>query len=376
MTATILGLGTATPPRSIRQDDAARLAQRLVPPTSGADPDAAARTLAALYRRSGIQTRASVLLDAPTPGADDALPEQTFFPPAAAPTDRGPGTAARMARYAAEAPLLAERAARAALTESGLAPANVTHLVTASCTGFSAPGLDASLIAALGLRPTTLRTHVGFMGCHGAINALRVAKAFSDADPAARVLVACVELCSLHFHYTAEPDRMVANALFADGAAAAVVSGSAPASSAPRPRVSASSSCLIPDSADAMTWSIGDHGFEMTLSPRVPDLIARHLAPWLRAWLDSQGLALTDVGAWAIHPGGPRVISAVVDALGLPPTAAAPSRDVLAHHGNMSSPTVLFIVDHLRRAAAPNPLPPTALLAFGPGLVAEAALLT
>src|SRR5262249_24576482 len=154
-----------------------------------------------------------------------------------------------------------------ALAHSGLAARQLTHLVTVSCTGFFAAGVDRVLIHDLGLAPTVQRTHVGYMGCHGAINGLRVARAFAG-EPDARVLLCAVELCSLHYHYGWNPQKMVANALFADGAAAVV---GAPAGAAPAGawQVTAAGSCLLPDSADAMRWTVGDHGFGMTLSKRV-----------------------------------------------------------------------------------------------------------
>src|SRR5204863_2325951 len=125
--------------------------------------------------------------------------------------DRGPTTGKRMERYCREALPLATEACKKALAEAGLTPSEITHLVTVSCTGFAAPGVDVGLIKGLGLRPTTERTHVGFMGCHGALNGLRVARGYADADPAACVLVCAVELCSLHYHYGWNPKRMVAN---------------------------------------------------------------------------------------------------------------------------------------------------------------------
>ncbi len=121
-----------------------------------------------------------------------------------------------------------------------------------------------------------------------------------------------------------------------------------------------------------MSWKIGDHGFAMTLSKQVPNLIARHLKPWLTQWLAQNGLRVEDVGSWAIHPGGPRVLVAVEESLGLRPEQTAASRAVFADCGNMSSPTVLFIIDRLRRADAPRPC---VAIGFGPGLVAEAALI-
>ncbi len=276
-----------------------------------------------------------------------------------------------MRHYAELAPPLAVQAAAAALGPSGVRAGDLTHLVTVSCTGFVAPGVDVALIRSLGLPPTVQRTHIGFMGCHGALNGLRVARAFAAAEPDARVLLCAVELCTLHYHYGWDAQKVIANALFADGAAAVV---GVPAGAAPPGawRVEATGSCLVPDSADAMSWTVGDHGFEMTLARQVPRLIAVHLRPWLEAWLARHGAALDAVGSWAVHPGGPRILDAVEEGLGLPRAALEPSRAVLRDHGNMSSPTVLFILDRLRAARAPRPC---VALGFGPGLVAEAALL-
>jgi predicted naringenin-chalcone synthase len=322
-----------------------------------------ARLLGTLYRQSGIDRRHLIYSEDQVWGI---LAEEE------AAGERGPGTRVRMRWYAREAPPLALRAARAALGEAGWPPDAVTHLVTVSCTGFGAPGVDVALMTGLGLRPTTVRTHVGFMGCHGAINGLRAAQAYGEADPAARVLVCAVELCSLHFFFGWDPKRLVANALFADGAAAAVGQGDTDPSLPPGGwRLRATGSCLFPDTAQAMTWDIGDHGFEMTLSTKVPGLIAANLRPWLEEWLGGLGLRLADVASWCVHPGGPRVLVSVEEALGVTPAATAASREVLAGHGNMSSPTVLFILDRLRRRDAPRPC---VSLGFGPGLVAEAAL--
>jgi predicted naringenin-chalcone synthase len=358
----ILGLGTATPAHAIEQSAAAEIAVSICAPTAEQ-----ARLVPILYRRSTIHRRASVLLQN---GRPDGRLTQSFFPIAGSASERGPGTAARLDRYAAEAPRLAESAAAAALDAGAIDAAQITHLITVSCTGFSAPGIDAALISRLHLPATVQRTHIGFMGCHGAINGLRVAHAFATADPAARILLSAVELCSLHFQYTTDPEKTVANALFADGAAAAVVGPPPRLRSAPR--IAATGSCLIPGSLDAMTWRIGDHGFEMTLSPRVPSLLESHLLPWLTRWLASHDLEPGDIRSYAIHPGGPRVLSTVGQCLGLPETALEASRSILAEHGNMSSPTVLFIFERLLAQGAPLPC---LCLAFGPGLVAEAALI-
>ena len=366
MTLAILGIGTALPPTETTQEEAFRIARALVRPTAEQ-----ATWLPAMYRGAGVSARRTVMAaDVVRDALDGTRHTGSPFLPTGDPGDRGPTTAERMRYYAALAPPLAVQAADGALRPSGVGAADVTHLVTVSCTGFVAPGLDLALIGGLGLRPTVERTHVGYMGCHGALNGLRVARAFAAAEPAARVLLCAVELCTLHYHYNWDPQKLIANALFADGAAALV---GAPAAAAPAGawRAEASASCLVPDSADAMTWTIGDHGFEMTLARQVPRLIAVHLRPWLEAWLARQGMALSEVGSWAVHPGGPRIVDAVEEGLGLPRGATDVSRAVLADHGNMSSPTLLFILERLRAARAPRPC---VALGFGPGLTAEAAL--
>ncbi|MBX9736401.1 MAG: hypothetical protein K2X32_05695, partial [Phycisphaerales bacterium] len=197
-----------------------------------------------------------------------------------------------------------------------------------------------------------------------------------------RILLVCVELCSLHFQAGDRADQIVANALFADGAAACVISGS------PEARgdcVRAVGGCVFPDSAGAMAWRIGDQGFEMTLGESVPRLIEERLKEWLSGWLDSTGRsldALVHQGRWAVHPGGPRILDAVQRTLGLSDDAMRASRAILREYGNMSSPTVLFILERLRQASGgvagtsvADDASGTVLLAFGPGLSVEAALL-
>jgi predicted naringenin-chalcone synthase len=358
MSFVILGLGTALPESSVTQERAAELTSRY----SGHGAEQS-RRLAVLYRRTGIRKRHIVLLDrADLPSIEEG--------------QGGPSTRWRMRRYDEQVRPLACQAARRAIAAAGVVPTAISHLVTVSCTGFAAPGFDVALIEDLELRPTVERTHVGFMGCHGALNGLRVARALTGSDPAAHVLLCAAELCSLHFQYGWDSDQAVANALFADGAAALVGASEPAGMPGPDPalwRVAASGSCLVPGTTDAMTWRIGDHGFEMTLSPHVSQLIATHLRPWLVGWLDRQGIALNDVASWAIHPGGPRVVDAAQEALALDRSATTESREVLASYGNVSSPTVLLILERLQHAGAARPC---VALAFGPGLTIEATLFT
>jgi predicted naringenin-chalcone synthase len=197
-----------------------------------------------------------------------------------------------------------------------------------------------------------------------------VARAFAGADPHAPVLLCAFELCSLHYHYGWDPGKVVANAIFADGAAA-LVGAASTVGPANAWQVTATGSRLFPDTANAMTWTVGDHGFVMSLSKKVPGLIQAHLRPWLVDWLGQHDLTVEDVASWAVHPGGPRILAAVEESLGLSRRQTEAAHAVFADYGNMSSPTVLFIVDRLRACQAPRPC---VALGFGPGLTAEVAL--
>ncbi len=350
--AGLASIGVATPSGALDVEAALRMAQRM---TCADERRSAA--LARLYRQCGVETRRIAFLD------------DTDRPPLYGGADRGghnPTTGQRMARYLGYALPLGERAAHDALSGAGVGAHQITHLVTVSCTGFAAPGLDLALLERLALPRDTQRVHVGYMGCHGAVNGLRVAAALARAEPSARVLLCCVEVCSLHFQFDKRQGSAVANALFGDGAAACIVHGDAGAGG---PQVVTTRSLRLPDSSDAMTWIIGDHGFEMSLSPRVPELIRAGVREWVASWAPG---GIDAVRGWAIHPGGPRVIEAVGGALGLSDDQAAASRGVLRRLGNMSSPTLLFILRDLLRE---EPRGAIVGLAFGPGLSAEGVLI-
>ena len=345
----LLALTTATPPRKLPRSEWLTIARRLSP----ARVDS--RVLERLADRSGIDARACACL-APPFG-------ESFYP--ADDGSGGPTTARRMDLWWAGVRDMGERAARAALAESGCAPGSITHVVTASCTGFRAPGLEMHLIECLGLPASARRTNIGFQGCHAAVNALAAAHSIVRAEPAARVLVCCAEVSTAHFHYSDRLDRLIANTLFADGCAACVVGMSADAT---QPAILATHSRLFPATAGEMGWLVGDHGFEMMLGARVPELLEQAVGPWVDGALAGHGLSRDAVGGWAIHPGGPRVIDAVLASLGLPPGAGHHSREVLRRHGNMSSATLPFIVRDLFDAGMPRPW---VGMAFGPGLAGE-----
>jgi predicted naringenin-chalcone synthase len=365
MPLALIGLGTAVPSGRLGQDEALAIAAKLCCHTQEQTT-----WLPAMYGGTGIQHRhlcvgREVVQDILNNTAYSGSP----FLPKNCPKDRGPTTQQRMAVYDRVAPELGLKAAAQALAESGKLPNEITHLVTVSCTGFAAPGFDTAIIRDLELSPDIHRTHVGFMGCHGALNGLRVANAFAGSDPKACVLVCSVELCSLHYHYGWDPPKVVANALFADGAAA-VVGVADPGGKQPW-RLVANGSHLIPEAAEAMTWTIGDHGFAMTLSKKIPEMIGTHLKPWLVGWLKRQGYELGDIQSWAVHPGGPKILDSVAGSLGINDRAFWASREILAEYGNMSSATGLFILNRLRERNATGPC---VALGFGPGLNIEVAL--
>lgn len=368
----IVGTGTALPEFDIDQSTAAAFAQHL-----GLSQRYNA-ALSKLYAASGVRRRGSVLLESTANNVDAAAVPQSFYQAAVNAADRGPGTAARMIAYEKFAPSLAAAAAQRALNDAAIDAHNIAELVTVSCSGFAAPGVDIRLFDLLGLQPTTRRTHVGFMGCHGAINGLRAAAALQHQSRRPVLLVA-VELCSLHQQFSDHPQQLVANSLFADGSAAVVLDTATADERVSRDsgrqwRHVDSYSRVIPQTADLMSWTIGDNGFEMTLSPAVPHLIEEGLRSWIDSWLADRGLNADAIDHWLVHPGGPRILDACRDALELDDDALADSRHVLGEHGNMSSPTVLFLLQRLIARRQEKQGQWAMMLAFGPGLAVEACL--
>ena len=324
MTMLITGMGTAVPAGSVTQTLAYDVTHQLC-----CDSDEHRRVMQMIYQGAGVNERGTVLLQ-----EHNGIPSTSdgFFWPRSDEDDRGPTTHARMEKYEEHSLTLALESCESALAHADQDVSEITHLVTVSCSGFYAPGFDIGLIQKLGLSPDTARTHVGFMGCHGSFNALRVAKGFIEADPKAVVLVCSVELCSLHHHYGWSTDKVIANALFADGSAA-VVCRSAPKDQAPiqsKFKLIRNGSHLLEGTTGAMSWRIGDLGFEMTLSQKVPALIEKNLGPWMTGFLAKEGLTIQDVRGWAIHPGGPRILDACLAALSLSSEDVAPAREILA----------------------------------------------
>ena len=342
MPAYLSAIGTAVPRHDIHHAFIGWAKRRV-------DPRHAA-LFGRMASRAGIAHRWSVLSDEPGSPVEPG----GFY------ADSAPGTAARMAIYAEEAPRLAMAAiddlrGRADLT-------GLTHLVVASCTGFVAPGLDQIIAARLGL-PTVERTLIGFMGCYAAIVALRTARHIVRSEPEARVLVVTVELSTLHLQETDAIEPLLALLQFGDGAAAALVTATPAVTELGRPFA-----VTLPDSAALIRWTITDTGFAMHLDGAVPGQIALALRdPALRSALTG-GATPADL-VWAVHAGGRSILDAVEGALELPATALAASRAVLEAYGNMSSATLMFVLARL--LAAPPAAGEGVALAFGPGLAAE-----
>lgn len=354
MTATVARInriGTANPPFPVHDAFVNFVAGGLVDERSR-------RLFERMATRSGIAQRYSFLK--PVMLEDGTITDAEGFYG----TGAWPCTGERMRRYERDAP----RLAMAAIAALGIDPAAaaITHLIVASCTGFMAPGLDQVIIAEAGLDPAVERTVVGFMGCYAAVSSLRLAHHIVRSDPAARVLVVTLELCTIHFQRSDDLASLLAMLLFGDGAAAALVTAD-PGGIALRDFRAAT----IPGTADAITWKIRDQGFDMHLGGEVPARIADALADETKRNDDRgllRGTAPADFTHWAIHAGGRTILDAVEQGLGLPGDALATSRGVLHDHGNMSSATLMFI---LARMLAGGVEGPGLAMAFGPGMAAE-----
>ncbi len=331
--ARINAIATALPPRDVeeyyRQWARARIA----------DPRLA-RLYDRMAARGGIEHRWSVLSD------------ESFY---TAPDS--PSTAQRLHIYAQTAPQLALQAVRG-LGELG----RISHIVVASCTGFTAPGIDQILVSELGLGVEVERVFIGFMGCYAGVTALRTARHIARSDPAARILVVAVELCTLHLQHDNELEPLLAMGQFGDGAAAALVT-----SQEPGLELGEAISATLADSADLITWTITDTGFVMELSGEVPHRITAALGNPATAARIAGKQPLAAIDAWAVHPGGRSILDAVEHGLGLPPSALADSRAVLHDCGNVSSATVLFVLERIMAQRPANGI----ALAFGPGLAME-----
>jgi predicted naringenin-chalcone synthase len=247
-------------------------------------------------------------------------------------------------------------------------PEQITHLITVSCTGLSAPGLDLHLVKALSMKPTVFRTSINFMGCYAAIHGLKIAKMICDSTPNANVVLVCTELCTIHFQQSYSPDNAASSLLFADGSAALLVSNCMHTSEALS--LDGFYSYIAEKGAPDMAWQLSSNGFLMTLSGYIPQLIGEDISALVNNALDHHRISKNDISHWCIHPGGKRILDVIGQKLQLTETDLSYSRDVLSRFGNMSSPTVLFVLKEMmyQKGAGPKRI---LGMAFGPGLTME-----
>ena len=359
--AYITSIGTANPGSGIPQEKIADFM------TKGLDLDDKGNDrLRVLYRATGIKQRFSVIPDYGLNGQP-----YSFYPKTVG-LEPFPNTKLRMERFKSFALDLATDAVYQCCTNEELN--GITHLITVSCTGMYAPGLDIELVEKLNLKTSVERTAINFMGCYAAFNALKIAEKIVSTDQAAQVLVVCVELCSLHFQKNQGEETLLANSLFGDGAAAIMVK-SMPGKDY-QLKLKKFYCDLEPAGKEEMSWSIGEFGFEMRLSDKVPEVIDNTISTLTSNLLAEIEMKTADIDYFAIHPGGKKILQVIERRLGIPRHKNEFAHHVLKNYGNMSSPTILFVLKEiLSRADLDSTEKKILSFAFGPGLTMESMLL-
>jgi len=367
MSSCISAIGTANPKHRIKQSSILEFMTRAF----GLDQNNALR-LKKIYDHSGIDYRYSVIPDF----GEENFDNHKFFAKNAT-LEPFPCTQLRLKLYQHSAAEIATEAAQNCLQLlPELSPSHITHLITVSCTGMHAPGIDIELVEKLGLNRNIERTCINFMGCYGAINALKVADYICRATDDATVLVVCIELCTLHFQKENTLDNWVANSLFSDGAAAVIIEKSHqtgnPGSSL---KLKTFYSEFVPEAHQEMGWYVGNMGFEMKLTSKVSKMIRNHIAPISDKLLKKAELSLQDIGSFAVHPGGKKILEASETALGIPEKANLFAYDTLRDYGNMSSATVLYVLKKTMEDSRATQGENIMSFAFGPGLTVESLIL-
>ncbi len=352
----IIHIGTALPHYKHRQDDILHFMQRVY-----ANDAVEERKMKFLYHQSGIQNRYSVIGDYNRPVKD------WKFYPRSENLEPFPTLEQRMALYTKYAAPLSVDAIRNC-TEQVLPAKQITHLITVSCTGMSAPGLDLQIIDLMDLPNTIYRTSINFMGCYAAIHALKIADAICKNDTAAKVMIVCTELCTLHFQKEATIDNITSGMLFADGAAAALVTHD----QYPLPGLELQHfyAEIMPKGKKDMAWELSSSGFLMTLSGYIPELIEEDFEQLIARALQSAGIRKEQIKGWCIHPGGKRIVEAIKKCLHLKAEDLAISSRILEEFGNMSSPTILFVLQQMMQKKQGKHQKILGA-AFGPGLTME-----
>lgn len=358
----VTAIGYANPPYRFRQSEIADFMIRAMQLN-----DQESRKLRTIFQASGIDYRHSVIADYGRRDSFQFYPNTSDFEPF-------PSTSKRLhvfQQHALELSLAAVENMLKKVPDFDLS--TVTHVINVSCTGLYAPGLDIEIVRRLRLSPGVQRTGINFMGCYAAFNALKVADAFCAQNSNAVVLIVCTELCSLHFQKVATDDNLISNALFSDGSAAVLVQAKAPSGISLNPV--AFRSALIEAEDDDMAWAIGDLGFQMRLSSYVPSLIKGGIASLVSSVLENTGKNIAGIRLFAIHPGGKKILESIEQELGITPDMNEAAYYILRNFGNMSSPTVLFVLDRVMQGLSTADKGEGLLsFAFGPGLTLESIL--
>lgn len=351
----IISIGTAVPAHCHRQADILQFMQAVYAPG-----EVERRKLRFLYQHCGIDQRYSVIADYSLPATD-----WTFYPQTEN-LEPFPGLEQRMDLFNKYAPALSVDAIRQCL-EGVLHHNDITHLITVTCTGLSAPGLDLQVMELMDLPKNIIRTSVNFMGCYAAIHALKLADAFCRADSDSKVLIVCTELCTLHFQREGTVDNIASSLLFADGSAAVLMTGNDHAAAGLE--LIDFYSEVLPGGKKDMAWELSSTGFLMTLSGYVPELIEGDFGAVIDRCLQRKGLGKEAIGQWCIHPGGKRILEAITRSAGVTAEQLGAAYNVLQQYGNMSSATILFVLHQLmqQREAGKRVFG----AAFGPGLTVE-----
>jgi predicted naringenin-chalcone synthase len=282
-----------------------------------------------------------------------------------------PSTKERMQIFDQKAIEISTEVSNDALQKANVSPKDITHIISTTCTGLSAPGLELQLTQALGLNHNVVKYGINFMGCYAAFHALRLADTIMKSAPESKVLIVCTELCSLHYRLDDSDDNLLSTYLFSDGCAAAIVSNDTSSSSSFN--VVDTHSVLIPEGKEDMAWNVGNHGFEMVLHKNIPMYLKQNLASVYQSFLTKNQIDSHQVTKFAIHPGGKNILKAFESAIQIESHDIAESYEVLSNYGNMSSATVLFVLEKMLYDASKDAYVYTA--AFGPGLTVEGALL-
>ncbi len=355
-------IGTAIPNYQLSQDEAATFMTDALQMEGRAK-----KKLKYLYKQTGITSRASVIEDY---GKD--VEEFEFFPKNNTLSPM-PTVGERMRLYEKYALGLCVKAIENTVPP-GFNFKAITHLITVSCTGMYAPGIDVELVVKLGMNTSVKRTAINFMGCYGAFNAIKTAQQICASEPEAKVLIVAVELCTIHFQGNETEDSLLTNALFADGAAALIVSNEN--TEGPNFSLENFYSDLVYQGKDEMVWKINDFGFEMKLTALVPEYIKSGIKELTENLLNYLSLEVDDINYFAIHPGGKRILQVIEEVFELDPSDNRFAYNVLEKYGNMSSPTVLFVLKEIMNQLVLTDQDKTILsFAFGPGLTLESMLL-